>query len=96
MTLNYSHSDARTRYPGSTKITRVESRHIELRCYQGIWNFEGPFHITTDPDVTPVVHVPWRCPITLKNEITRELDTMEDMGIISRVSRLTDWVSSLV
>ena len=26
--------------------------------FQGIGNFEGHFHITTDPDVTPVVHAP--------------------------------------
>ena len=64
--------------------------------FQGIGNFEGHFHITTDPDVTPVVHAPRRCPIALKDEIKRELDTMEDMGVMSRVSQPTEWVSSMV
>ena len=64
--------------------------------FQGIGNFDGHFHITTDPDVTPVVHAPRRCPIALKDEIKRELDTVEEMRVISRVSRTTDWVPSLV
>ena len=96
-------------------ITRLESRHIELCCYQlgvtinstddlkgeypdrfqGIGNIEGHFHIITDHDVTQVIHAPRRCPIALKDEIKRELDIMEDMGVISRVSRPTHWVSSL-
>ena len=36
--------------------------------FQGIWNFEGHFHITTDPHVTPVVQAPRRCPIALKDK----------------------------
>ena len=35
--------------------------------FQGIGNFEEHFHITTDPDVTPVAHVPRRYPISLKD-----------------------------
>ena len=46
--------------------------------------------------MTPVVHAPRRCPIALKDEIKRELGTMEEMGVIPRVSRPTNWVSSLV
>ena len=64
--------------------------------FQGIGNFEGHVHITTVPGVTPVVHATRRCPIALKYEIKREIDTMEEMGVISHVSRPTDWVSSLV
>ena len=83
-----------------TKGVTIKSTDDLNRAYpdrfQGIGNFEGQFHITTDPDVTPVVHAPRRCPIALKDEIERELDTMEEMGDISRVSKPTDWVSSLV
>ena len=64
--------------------------------FQGIGNFEGHFHITTDPDVTPLVHASRRCPIALNDEIKRELNTMDEMRVISRVSIPTYWVSSLV
>ena len=89
-----------TLYCAVTKGVTINSTDDLKRAYpdrfQGIGNFEGHFHITTDPDVTPVVHAPRRCPIALKDEIERELDSMEEMGVISRVSKPTDWVSSLV
>ena len=69
-----------------TKGVTINSTDDLKRAYpdrfQGIGNFEGHFHITTDPDITPVVHAPRRCPIALKDEIERELDTMEEMGVI--------------
>ena len=46
--------------------------------------------------MNPVVHAPPRCSIALKDEIKRELDIMEEMGVISRVSKATDWISCLV
>ena len=83
-----------------TKGVTINSTDDLKRAYpdrfQGIGNFEGHFHITTDPDATPVVYAPRRCPIALKDEIEREIETMEEMGVISRVSKPTDWVSSLV
>ena len=69
-----------------TKGVTINSTDDLKRAYpdrfQGIGNFEGHFHITTDHDVTPVVHAPCRCPTALKDEIERELDTMEEMGVI--------------
>ena len=64
--------------------------------FQRIGNFEGHFHITTDPDVKPTVHAPWRCPVALKDDIEVELDMIEEIGVISRVSSPTDWGSSLL
>ena len=64
--------------------------------FQGIGTFEGTFHITTDPTVTPVVHAPRRCSIHLRDEIRKELDSMVDLGVIAKVTEPTDWVSSLV
>ena len=52
--------------------------------------------IILQPTLTPVIHAPRRCPIALKDEIKRQLDRVEEMGVISRVSKPTDWVSSLV
>ena len=64
--------------------------------FQGIGTFEGTFHITTDPTVTPVVHAPRRCSIHLHDEIRKELDIMVDLGVIAKVIEPTDWVPSLV
>ncbi|KAI0209393.1 hypothetical protein LSAT2_005911, partial [Lamellibrachia satsuma] len=64
--------------------------------FEGIGNFSGEFHITVDNSVTPVIHAPRRCSIHLKDEVKDELDNMERLGVISKVTEPTDWVSSLV
>ena len=63
--------------------------------FQGIGNFKGKAHITVDKAVPPVVHPPRKCPIHLKDDIKREIDEMEQLGVITRVTEPTDWVSSL-
>ena len=64
--------------------------------FDGIGSFRGEFHITIDKSVPPVVHSPRRCPIHLKDEVKTELDKMEELGVITKVSAPTDWVSSIV
>ena len=63
---------------------------------EGIGKFRGDFHITLDPAVTHVIHAPNRCSIHLKEEVKSELDGMEKMGVIEKVTNPTDWVSSIV
>ena len=46
--------------------------------------------------MTPVVHAARRCSIHLHDEVKAELDSMEQLGVISKVTVPTDWVSSLV
>ena len=64
--------------------------------FEGIGKFRGDFHITLDPTVTPVIHAMRRCSIHLKDEVKAELDNMEELGVIERVTEPTDWVSSIV
>ena len=42
-------------------------------CFQGIGKFDGQYHITVDPAVPPVVHLPRRVPFKMKEEIKQEL-----------------------
>ena len=67
-------------------------------CFDGVGKFEGQYHITTDPDVPPVIHSSRRVPISLKDDIQKELDDMEAQGIIRpvRAGEPTKWVNSLV
>ena len=64
--------------------------------FEGIGNFDGAYHIVTDPTIPPVVHAPRRPPISMICEIKEELDQMERTGVIEKVTEHTDWVSSLV
>lgn len=63
--------------------------------FRGIGRFPGTFHLTLREDAEPVVHPPRRLPIHLKDELEQELRRMEDIGVISKVTEPTDWVSSL-
>ena len=63
--------------------------------FKGIGRFPGEFHITLKEDAQPVVHAPRKLPIHLQNELKEELDRMQELGVIKRVTEPTDWVSSL-
>ena len=67
-------------------------------CFDGIGKFDGKYHITVDPSVPPVIHSPRRVPISMKDDIKRELDDMETRGIIAKINEgePTAWGNSLV
>lgn len=90
-------------------ILNCETRHIDcsitdkehLRTlypdrFQGIGKFREKYHIVVDKDVPPVIHPVRRCPIGIRDDIKQELDEMEQLQVIERVTEPTDWVSSLV
>lgn len=49
-----------------------------------------------DPKVQPTVVAPRRHPLALKNEINAELDRLESLGVLKKVTEPTDWASSVV
>ncbi|XP_054769307.2 uncharacterized protein K02A2.6-like [Lytechinus pictus] len=63
--------------------------------FQGIGRFPGEYHITLEENAEPVVHPPRKFPIHLRDELKEELDRMESIDVIKKVSKPTDWVSSL-
>ena len=55
-----------------------------------------PYKIRVDDSVSPVQHAPRRVPAAIRTHLQEELGRLEDLGIISKVTLPTDWVSSLV
>lgn len=53
-------------------------------------------HIQIDKDHTPVVYPPRRVPVTLRPKVKRELQCMEQLGVIERVHEATEWMNSMV
>ena len=91
--------DATTSHNGSgSPVDKTAILREFPECFNGIGELEGTYHITLDPRVTPVINSPRRVPIALKEEIKEELTSMEQQGIIQKVTegQPTDWVNSLV
>ena len=52
--------------------------------------------INLKPDVTPAVHPPRIIPYALRDKLRDQLQRIEKLNIIEKVSEHTDWVNSLV
>ena len=64
--------------------------------FQGLGCLDGDYHIKIDPAVSPVVHPPRRVPFALKNKLKSELERMEKIDAITKVTEPTKWVNSVV
>ena len=65
--------------------------------FSGIGCFPGkPYHIQLKEDSVPVVNPPRSVSIHLQDAFRKELERMESLGIISKVTQPTEWVNSFV
>ena len=83
------------------RINAIESVSIldEFpEVFQGLGCLPGKYHISVDASVPLVVHPPRRVPHSKRVPLKRELDRMENVGIVEKVplNEPADWVSSLV
>eukprot|EP00794_Sanderia_malayensis_P007650 gene7650-8490_t len=63
--------------------------------FQGLGHMPGRLHLDIDESQTPVVMPPRRVPIALKVKLKAELERLEELGVIRKVTGPTDWVSNL-
>ena len=100
VTLNYSitteQDKTSTQKPVGDPAAKTEILQQYQDCFNGIGCLKGEFHITLDPTVPPVVHPPQRVLEALREPLKKELDELEQQGIIARVDEPTDWVNFLV
>ena len=66
--------------------------------FQGLGCLPGKYHISINPSVPPIIHPPRRVPHSKWDLLKKELDHMENVGIIEKVplNEPAVWVSSLV
>ena len=64
--------------------------------FTGEGRLEGKLHMEVDRTVKPVQLPVRRVPVAVKDQLKRELDRLDDMNIITKVTEPTDWVSALV
>ena len=54
------------------------------------------YKIKVDQSVEPVIEPPRRIPLSSQKKMKIELDSMESLNVIEKVTHLTDWVSNIV
>ena len=63
--------------------------------FQGISQFPCEYTIKLCDDAQPVIHAPWKCPISICPKVKTELEKMVKLGVITPVDEPTDWVLSV-
>ena len=76
-----------------TDVTQLMEHYPEQ--FDIIGNFQGEYHMVTDPNVPPVQHAMRKTPIEYQEKIGQELDRMVEQGIITPVTEPTEWVNSI-
>ena len=65
--------------------------------FQGLGTMGEPYKILLTPEAKPVsLFAPRRVPIPLREQVLKELNRMESLGIISKVDTLTPWCAGMV
>jgi len=79
-------------------ITQDSDRFIQTypKLFKGLGCLKEPYHIQTDPSVSPVITPCRNHPVAIRGRLKQTLDEMEEMGVIRKVDQPTDWVNSLV
>lgn len=64
--------------------------------FDKIGKFQGEAKLLLKDNAEPYVAAPRKCSIHMKDKIKAELDRMEQIGVIRKVSEHTDWCSNVV
>ena len=82
-------------------MCEVKTAAAELLNYAGL--FDGKlgslpvkYKRTVDLNVQPVVRSAHKLPVAMRDRVNQELDSMEEQGVISKITEPTDWCSNNV
>lgn len=64
--------------------------------FTGLGCLPGECHINTNPEVQPKIDAPRKVPFALHHRLQQELEKMEKMDVITKVTEPTEWVNSLI
>ena len=65
--------------------------------FQGLGTLSGEYEIRLHPDAKPhAIFTPQHIPLPLHLQVEDELKCMEEAGVISKVSKPTEWCAGMV
>lgn len=79
-------------------IDQVNAINIEQYSdlFKGLGKLPGKYSIVVNSNVQPVVCPTRKIPLGLKDKLMKELNRMESLGVIRKVTHPTDWVNAIV
>uniref|UniRef100_A0A3P8TBN5 ribonuclease H n=1 Tax=Amphiprion percula TaxID=161767 RepID=A0A3P8TBN5_AMPPE len=81
----------------SVKESETDFRAAYRDVFQGLGMLKEPYHIELEQGAIPVaLSAPRRVPLPLRDAVREELNRMEEMGVISKVTEPTEWCSGIV
>ena len=80
----------------SSPLTKETVLEKYSDVFEGIGRLPGECYIYPKLEAIPVVHPPWRVPVTIRDKLKSELERIEREHVITKVTEPTDWVNSLV
>ena len=75
-------------------INALISEYADI--FEGIGEFPGEHNISLQPGAEPAIHASRTVAVSIRDKVKAELDRMESHGIVTKVTKPTDWVSSMV
>ncbi|XP_073965804.1 uncharacterized protein [Choristoneura fumiferana] len=63
--------------------------------FDGLGCLPGKCHIAVDPNVSPKIDAPRKIPFALHDRLKQELDHMEELDVITKVTEPTAWLNVL-
>lgn len=77
------------------RLSAIEMSNYD-DLFKGLGCLPGKYHIVIDKNVPPVICASRKIPHGLRDRLASELKTMEQLGVIRKVSHPTQWVHPLV
>ena len=76
------------------KSTEIFDEYPDV--FKGIGCLQKQYQIEIDKDIRPVHNPARRIPFSLKERVKKELDKMDQLGVIMKQEDYTDWTSPMV
>ena len=71
------------------RLTKDKLTKSGTNVFKGLGSLDGDYHMQIIGSVAPVVHLPRKAPFALKERLKAELDRMETIGAITKVTEPT-------
>lgn len=84
------------------RVHSVQAQQRDLKAqyptvFSGLGNLKEPYEIKLEPGAVPyALSSPRRVPLPLRDKVQAELERMENMGVISKVTQPTPWCTGMV